>query len=66
MVFVLLSVSLGAGEIEAALDLMIERCLSGAENTKVSAEELASILRLTDRKTAVHICGLYSKVHLLE
>ncbi|XP_030609610.1 lysophospholipid acyltransferase LPCAT4-like isoform X2 [Archocentrus centrarchus] len=57
---------LGADEIEAALDLMIERCLSGAKNTKVSAEELASILGLTDRNTAVHICGLYSKDKMVD
>lgn len=60
--FALLSVSLGARDVEAALDRMIDRCRSGAQGTKVSAEELASILGLSDKQAAVHICGLYSKV----
>ncbi|XP_030609635.1 lysophospholipid acyltransferase LPCAT4 [Archocentrus centrarchus] len=52
---------LGAHEVEAALDRMIDRCRSEAQGTKVSAEELASVLGLSDKQTAVHICGLYSK-----
>lgn len=60
--FICLSISLGAREVEEALDKMIDRCQSGAQGLKASAEELASILTLTDKETAVHICGLYSKV----
>lgn len=52
---------LGAHEVKAALDRMIDRCQSGAQGSKASAEELASILGLTDEQTAVTICGLYSK-----
>ncbi|XP_039997477.1 lysophospholipid acyltransferase LPCAT4 [Xiphias gladius] len=48
-------------EVEAALDRMIDRYHSGAQGSKASAEELASILGLTDRETAVKVCGLYSK-----
>ncbi|CAK6977572.1 lysophospholipid acyltransferase LPCAT4 [Scomber scombrus] len=51
---------LGASEVEAALDRMIDRCQSGPQGLKASAEELASILGLTDKQTAT-ICGLYSK-----
>ncbi|XP_026150608.1 lysophospholipid acyltransferase LPCAT4 [Mastacembelus armatus] len=52
---------LGASEVQAALERMIDKCQSGAQESKASAEELASILGLTDRKTAATICGLYSK-----
>lgn len=52
---------LGAHEVKAALDRMIDRCQSGAQGSKASAEELASVLGLTDEQTAVTICGLYSK-----
>ncbi|XP_070786076.1 lysophospholipid acyltransferase LPCAT4 [Enoplosus armatus] len=52
---------LGAPEVEAALERMIDRCQSGAQGSKASPEELASILGLTDKQTAVAICGLYSK-----
>ncbi|XP_074479402.1 lysophospholipid acyltransferase LPCAT4 [Sebastes fasciatus] len=52
---------LEAKEVEAALDRMIDRCQSGAQGSKADAEELASILGLTERETAVNICGLYSK-----
>ncbi|KAM4537321.1 lysophospholipid acyltransferase LPCAT4 [Odontesthes bonariensis] len=52
---------LGAHEVEVALDRMTDRCRSGAPGSKASAEELASILALTDKRTAVRICGLYSK-----
>ncbi|XP_015241731.1 PREDICTED: lysophospholipid acyltransferase LPCAT4-like [Cyprinodon variegatus] len=48
-------------EIEAALARMIDRCQSGGQRSKVSADELSSILSLKDRQTAVSICGLYSK-----
>lgn len=57
-----LSLSLESFEVEAALDRMIDRYHSGAQGSKASAEELASILGLTDRETAVKVCGLYSKV----
>ncbi|XP_059211437.1 lysophospholipid acyltransferase LPCAT4 [Centropristis striata] len=52
---------LEAHEVEAALGRMIDRCQSGAEESKAGSEELASILGLTDRQTAVTICSLYSK-----
>ncbi|XP_044038991.1 lysophospholipid acyltransferase LPCAT4 [Siniperca chuatsi] len=52
---------LGAHEVEAALERMIDRCQSGAQGSKASAEELASILGLKDKQTAVTICRLYSK-----
>ncbi|XP_069015049.1 lysophospholipid acyltransferase LPCAT4 [Embiotoca jacksoni] len=52
---------LDAPKVEAALDRMIDRCQSATEGSKVSAEELASLVSLTDKQTAVHICGLYSK-----
>ncbi|KAM9335437.1 lysophospholipid acyltransferase LPCAT4 [Symphorus nematophorus] len=53
---------LGADEVEAALDRMIDRCQSGPQGSgQASAEELVSILGLTDRQAAVTICGLYSK-----
>ncbi|CAI5671770.1 lysophospholipid acyltransferase LPCAT4 [Oreochromis niloticus] len=51
---------LGPRDVEAALDRMIDRCRSGNGGTKVNAEELASILGL-NKKTAVHICSLYSR-----
>uniref|UniRef100_A0A8C9WWR8 Lysophosphatidylcholine acyltransferase 4 n=1 Tax=Sander lucioperca TaxID=283035 RepID=A0A8C9WWR8_SANLU len=57
---------LGAHEVEAALDRMLDRCQSGAQGSKASAEELASILGLTDRPTAVTICGLYSKDEIVD
>ncbi|XP_054881162.1 lysophospholipid acyltransferase LPCAT4 [Poeciliopsis prolifica] len=50
-----------ACEIKAALDKMIDRCRSGAQGSKASADELSSILSLKDHQTAVSICGLYSK-----
>ncbi|XP_063756641.1 lysophospholipid acyltransferase LPCAT4 isoform X2 [Eleginops maclovinus] len=53
--------SLEAHEVEAALDRMIDRCQSGAQGSKCSTEELASILGLTDGQTAGTICSLYSK-----
>ncbi|XP_039894319.1 lysophospholipid acyltransferase LPCAT4 [Simochromis diagramma] len=52
---------LGAHEVQTALDRMIDRCRSGAQGAKVSAEELASMLGLSHQQTAVHICSLYSK-----
>uniref|UniRef100_A0A3B4XEG8 Lysophosphatidylcholine acyltransferase 4 n=1 Tax=Seriola lalandi dorsalis TaxID=1841481 RepID=A0A3B4XEG8_SERLL len=57
----LLKNGLEASEVEAALDRMIDRCQSGAQGSKASAEELASVLGLTDRETAVTVCDLYSK-----
>ncbi|XP_041842554.1 lysophospholipid acyltransferase LPCAT4 [Melanotaenia boesemani] len=52
---------LGAHEVEVALNRMIDRCQSGVQESKATAEELASILSLTDKQTADHICGLFSK-----
>ncbi|KAM6959732.1 lysophospholipid acyltransferase LPCAT4 [Tautogolabrus adspersus] len=52
---------LGAQKVEAALERMIDRCKSGAEGSKVSTEELSSILGLTDKRTAVNIWRFYSK-----
>ncbi|XP_070710617.1 lysophospholipid acyltransferase LPCAT4 [Pempheris klunzingeri] len=49
----------GAHEVEAVLKRMIDRCQSGAQGSQASAEELTSILGLTDTQTAVTICGLY-------
>lgn len=60
---IFVSPSLGAREVEAALDRMIDRCQSGAQGSaRVSVEDLVSVLGLTDRRAAVTICGLYSKV----
>ncbi|XP_023202128.1 lysophospholipid acyltransferase LPCAT4 [Xiphophorus maculatus] len=52
---------LEAREIKAALAKMIDRCRSGAQGSKASADELTSIFSLKDKQTAVSICGLYSK-----
>lgn len=52
--------SLGAAEVEAALGRMIDRCRSGS--VKACAEDLVSILGLTDKQAAVTICSLYSQV----
>ncbi|KAM9836978.1 lysophospholipid acyltransferase LPCAT4 isoform 2-T2 [Aulostomus maculatus] len=52
---------LGASEVKAALDRMIDRCHGGGRESKVNAEELTSVLGLADGQTAVSICGLYSK-----
>ncbi|XP_071757453.2 lysophospholipid acyltransferase LPCAT4 [Centroberyx gerrardi] len=58
---------LGASEVEAALDRMIDRCQSGGEGSwKASAEELAAVLGLTERRRAVTICGLYSKDEVVD
>uniref|UniRef100_A0A8P4K877 Lysophosphatidylcholine acyltransferase 4 n=1 Tax=Dicentrarchus labrax TaxID=13489 RepID=A0A8P4K877_DICLA len=58
---------LGVHEVEAALDRMIDRCQSGAQGTvQASAEELASLLGLTDKQTAARICGLYSKDEIVD
>lgn len=57
---ILLSFSLGAGNVEAALGRMIDRCQTGAQGSaRASVDELADILGLTDRQAAVTICGLY-------
>uniref|UniRef100_H2SGM9 Lysophosphatidylcholine acyltransferase 4 n=1 Tax=Takifugu rubripes TaxID=31033 RepID=H2SGM9_TAKRU len=50
---------LGAAEVEAALRRMIDRCQSGS--VKACAEDLVSILGLTDKRAAVTICSLYFK-----
>uniref|UniRef100_A0A3P9NWE2 Lysophosphatidylcholine acyltransferase 4 n=1 Tax=Poecilia reticulata TaxID=8081 RepID=A0A3P9NWE2_POERE len=52
---------LEAHEIKVALAKMIDRCRSGAQGSKASADELTSILSLKDKQMAVSICGLYSK-----
>ncbi|KAM9717198.1 lysophospholipid acyltransferase LPCAT4 [Menidia menidia] len=52
---------LGAHEVEVVLDRMTDMCRSGTRWSKTSAEELASILELKEKQTAIHICGLYSK-----
>ncbi|XP_034532056.1 lysophospholipid acyltransferase LPCAT4 [Notolabrus celidotus] len=52
---------LGAQEVEAALERMMDRCKTEPQGSKVSAEELGSILELEDKRTAVEICGFYSK-----
>ncbi|KAM9327769.1 lysophospholipid acyltransferase LPCAT4-like [Pholidichthys leucotaenia] len=57
----LCSKGVGVQEVEVVLGRMIGRCQPGAKDTQASAEELASIFGLTDKETARHICGLYSK-----
>ncbi|XP_029931678.1 lysophospholipid acyltransferase LPCAT4 isoform X2 [Myripristis murdjan] len=52
---------LGASEVEAALGRVIDRCQSGGEDFKATADELAALIGLTETGTAVTICGLYSK-----
>ncbi|XP_073331293.1 lysophospholipid acyltransferase LPCAT4 [Pagrus major] len=57
----------GAGDVEAALDRMIDRCQSGAQGSvRASVDELADILGLTDRQAAVAICGLYFKDEVVD
>lgn len=51
---------LTAVEVDSALARMIDRCQSG-QGWKVQVDELSSLLGLTDRRTAVKICSLYSK-----
>ncbi|XP_036406996.1 lysophospholipid acyltransferase LPCAT4 [Megalops cyprinoides] len=50
----------GVSDMKAVLKLMIDSCHSGQEE-RVSADQLASLLGLTDRQTATKICTLYSK-----
>ncbi|RVE60334.1 hypothetical protein OJAV_G00179880 [Oryzias javanicus] len=52
---------LGEQEIQAAIDRIIDRCGEDAQGSKVTVEELASVLGLRDRRAALHVCGLYSK-----
>lgn len=53
---------LGASEVETALDRMIDRCRSEAQGSvRANAEELVPLLGLTNRESAIKICGLYSK-----
>lgn len=60
---VFLPIRLGASEVETALDRMIDRCRSEAQGSvRANAEELVPLLGLTNRESAVKICGLYSKV----
>lgn len=59
----LLPIRLGASEVQAALDRLIDRCQPGPQGSvRANAEELVPLLGLTDRESAVKICGLYSKV----
>ncbi|XP_034412735.1 lysophospholipid acyltransferase LPCAT4 [Cyclopterus lumpus] len=57
---------LGAHEVQAALDRMIDRCQSGAQGFKASAEELTSILGLTDGQMAATVCDIYSKDEVVD
>lgn len=50
-----------SSDIEAALNRMMDRCQSQGQSSKVSVDELMSLLGLTERKTALAICELYSK-----
>ncbi|XP_068444497.1 lysophospholipid acyltransferase LPCAT4 [Clinocottus analis] len=52
---------LGAPQLAAALDRMIDRCRSGARGSKVSTEELSLVLGLTDVDTDDAIRDIYSK-----
>ncbi|CAF91143.1 unnamed protein product, partial [Tetraodon nigroviridis] len=53
-------VLLSPSTVEAALGRMIDRCRSGP--AKVRAEDLISLLGLTDKRAAATVCSLYSKV----
>ncbi|XP_068584479.1 LOW QUALITY PROTEIN: lysophospholipid acyltransferase LPCAT4 [Cebidichthys violaceus] len=57
---------LGEREVEAALDRMIDRCQSGAQGSRVSPEELSSILGLTDTQTDVTVRDFYSKDEMVD
>lgn len=62
-IFFFLPIRLGASEVEAALDRLIDRCQSGAQGSvRATVEELVPLLGLKDRESAVKICSLYSKV----
>lgn len=50
-----------SSDVEAALNRMIDRCQSQGQSSKVNVDELMSLLGLTERKTALAICELYSK-----
>ncbi|KAL6118363.1 lpcat4 [Pungitius sinensis] len=52
---------LGAHEVDAALDRMIDRCQSGAQGSKASSEELCSILGLTGKQAPAAIRHIYAK-----
>uniref|UniRef100_H3CDG3 Lysophosphatidylcholine acyltransferase 4 n=1 Tax=Tetraodon nigroviridis TaxID=99883 RepID=H3CDG3_TETNG len=52
-------VLLSPSTVEAALGRMIDRCRSGP--AKVRAEDLISLLGLTDKRAAATVCSLYSK-----
>ncbi|XP_067380428.1 lysophospholipid acyltransferase LPCAT4 isoform X2 [Channa argus] len=53
---------LGASDVEAALERIIDRCHSRVQEAKASAEELHTLLGLSDTETAIKICALFSKV----
>ncbi|XP_061619171.1 lysophospholipid acyltransferase LPCAT4 isoform X1 [Phyllopteryx taeniolatus] len=55
---------LGASEMEAAMDRMVDGCRSGS--SPVGAEELTGLLGLADRRTAASICGLYAKENVVD
>lgn len=50
--------------MKVVLGRVIDRCQSAG--FKASAEELVSLLSLSDKQIAVEICGLYSKVLFVE
>ncbi|KAJ0055965.1 hypothetical protein NL108_017050 [Boleophthalmus pectinirostris] len=50
-----------SSDIEAALSRMIDRCQSQGQSSKVSVDDLMSLLKLKDRETALAICELYSR-----
>ncbi|XP_056298348.1 lysophospholipid acyltransferase LPCAT4 isoform X2 [Pseudoliparis swirei] len=52
--------------VEAALDRMIARCRSGAQGSKVSAEELTFVLGLTDEEAVLAVRHIYSKDELVD
>ncbi|KAF3697722.1 Lysophospholipid acyltransferase LPCAT4 1-acylglycerol-3-phosphate O-acyltransferase 7 [Channa argus] len=52
---------LGASDVEAALERIIDRCHSRVQEAKASAEELHTLLGLSDTETAIKICALFSK-----
>ncbi|KAI4893244.1 hypothetical protein NFI96_024941 [Prochilodus magdalenae] len=53
-------------QVETTMNRLIDYCHSKQRDTTVSVEQLASLLGLTDRKTATEICSLYSKNDTLD
>ncbi|XP_028330277.1 lysophospholipid acyltransferase LPCAT4 isoform X2 [Gouania willdenowi] len=60
MLTLLHSDGLTAAQVAQARHRMLERCRA-ASGSKVSVDELHSILSLSDRQTTTHVCGLFSK-----